>query len=93
MVNAVSTVSSRSSECTPVGSLIRLYIRNEKLNKGREMAIAQIKKVLKIGGSLAVVLPKNWTQGKVKAGEELVLIANGELRLIPVHPKDEPTQK
>ncbi len=57
------------------------------------MAIAQIKRVLKIGGSLAVVLPKSWTQGKLKAGEEVVLIGDGELRLVPVHPKGELTQK
>ena len=57
------------------------------------MATAQIKRVLKIGGSLAIVLPKSWTEGKLKAGEEVVLIGNGELRLVPVHPKGEVTQK
>jgi antitoxin component of MazEF toxin-antitoxin module len=51
------------------------------------MATAHIKKVIKIGGSLAIILPTQWAKGKVKPGEEMVLIGNGELRMFPVHPK------
>jgi antitoxin component of MazEF toxin-antitoxin module len=49
------------------------------------MAIAQIKKVIKIGGSLAIILPSAWTKGKIYPGEEMVVIGNGELRIFPVH--------
>jgi antitoxin component of MazEF toxin-antitoxin module len=52
------------------------------------MAIARIKKVLKIGGSLAIVLPTSWVKGRIKAGEEMVVIENGDLRIFPVHVKD-----
>ena len=51
------------------------------------MATAHIKKVIKIGGSLAILLPMQWTKGKVKAGEEMVVVSNGELRIFPVHSK------
>lgn len=51
------------------------------------MATAQIKKVLKIGGSLAIVLPSSWVKGRIKAGEEMVIVGNGELRIFPVHEK------
>ena len=52
------------------------------------MAIAEVKRVLKLGGSLAIVLPSSWVKGGVKAGEEIVVIGNGELRVIPVHLKE-----
>lgn len=52
------------------------------------MATAHIKKVIKIGGSLAIILPIQWTKGKVKAGEEMVVIGNGELRIFPAHIED-----
>ena len=52
------------------------------------MAAAHIKKVIKIGGSLAIVLPSQWAKGKVKPGEEMVAIGNGELRIFPVRLKD-----
>jgi antitoxin component of MazEF toxin-antitoxin module len=51
------------------------------------MATAHIKKVIRIGGSLAIILPSQWAKGKVKAGEEMVVIGNGELRIFPVHSK------
>ena len=51
------------------------------------MATAHIKKVIKIGGSLAIILPIEWTKGKVEPGEEMVVIGNGELRIFPVHLK------
>ncbi len=51
------------------------------------MAKAHIKKVIKIGGSLAIVLPTQWAKGKVKPGEELAVVGNGELRIFPVHLK------
>lgn len=51
------------------------------------MATAYIKKVIKIGGSLAIILPAQWTKGNVEAGQEMVVVGNGELRIFPVHPK------
>jgi antitoxin component of MazEF toxin-antitoxin module len=51
------------------------------------MATAHIKKVIKIGGSLAIILPAEWTKGKVEAGEEMVVIADEDLRIFPVHLK------
>ena len=49
------------------------------------MATAHIKKVIKIGGSLAIILPIQWTKGKVEPGQEMVVVGNGELRISPVH--------
>ena len=49
------------------------------------MATARIKKVIKIGGSLAIILPNEWMKGKIQPGEEMVVIADGELRIFPVH--------
>lgn len=51
------------------------------------MTTAQIKRVIKIGGSLAIVLPTQWAKGKVEAGQEMVVVGNGELRIFPVHVK------
>ncbi len=51
------------------------------------MTSAEIKRVLKIGGSLVIVLPRYWTKGRIKAGEEMVVVGNGELRIFPVHLK------
>jgi antitoxin component of MazEF toxin-antitoxin module len=51
------------------------------------MTTAHIKKVIKIGGSLAIILPTQWTKGKVQPGEEMVVIGNSELRIFPVHLK------
>jgi len=53
------------------------------------MATADIKKVIKIGGSLAIILPCHWAKGKVKPGQEMVVVGNGELRIFPVHENDE----
>ncbi len=52
------------------------------------MATAHIKKVIKIGGSLAIILPAQWAKGKVGPGQEMVVVGNGELRIFPVHLKD-----
>jgi antitoxin component of MazEF toxin-antitoxin module len=51
------------------------------------MATAHIKKVIKIGGSLAIILPTEWTKGNVEAGQEMVVVGNGELHIFPVHAK------
>jgi len=51
------------------------------------MATAHIKKVIKIGGSLAIILPTQWAKGKVAPGQEMVVVGNGELRIFPVHLK------
>ena len=53
------------------------------------MATAVVKKIVKIGGSMALILPCAWTKGKMQPGDEVVVISNGELRIFPVHPKDE----
>jgi len=49
------------------------------------MATAHIKKVIRIGGSLAIILPCQWAKGKVKPGEEMVVVGNNELRIFSVH--------
>lgn len=51
------------------------------------MATAHIKKVIKIGGSLAIILPSQWAKGKVEPGQEMVVIGDDELRIFPVHSK------
>ena len=51
------------------------------------MSTAHIKKIIKIGGSLAIVLPTRWAKGRVKAGQEMVVVSNGELRIFPVNYK------
>ena len=53
------------------------------------MATADVKRVLKIGGSLAIILPHKWARGKIRPGQEMVVVGNGELRIIPLHEKDE----
>jgi antitoxin component of MazEF toxin-antitoxin module len=54
------------------------------------MSTAHIKKIIKIGGSLAIILPTKWAKANVKAGQEMVLVGNGELRIFPVHPRKTP---
>lgn len=49
------------------------------------MATVDIKKVIRIGGSLAIILPTRWAKGKVVPGQEMVVVANGELRIFPVN--------
>lgn len=51
------------------------------------MTSVHIKKVIKIGGSLAIILPIQWAKGKVVPGQEMVVVANGELRISPVNLK------
>lgn len=57
------------------------------------MATAHIKKVIRIGGSLAIILPSQWARGKVQPGTEMVVIGNGELRIFPVHSNDSQIQE
>lgn len=53
------------------------------------MATAHIKKIVRIGGSLAIILPSQWTKGKVKPGQEMIVVGNGEeLRMFPVRLKE-----
>ena len=61
-----------------------LYHLVRRLN----MSTVHIKKLLRIGGSLAIILPSQWTKGRVKAGEEMVVVGNSELRIFPVHPQE-----
>ncbi len=51
------------------------------------MAKAHIKKVIRLGGSLAMILPHQWAKGKVEAGGEMVVVGNSELYIFPVHLK------
>ena len=53
------------------------------------MTTAHIKKAIKIGGSLAIILPREWVAGRIEPGQEMIVVANGELRVFPVHEKDE----
>lgn len=53
------------------------------------MTTAHIKKAIKIGGSLAIILPRKWVTGRIEPGQEMIVVANGELRIFPVHEKDE----
>ena len=53
------------------------------------IATADVKKVIKIGGSLAIILPYKWARGKVRPGQEMVVVGNGELRIIPIHDEAE----
>ena len=48
------------------------------------MATAQINKVVRIGGSPAIVLPSQWAKGKMKAGDEMALVGNGGLHIFAV---------
>ena len=34
-----------------------------------------------------MVLPSCWVKGRIKAGEEVVVVGNGELRIFPLHAK------
>ena len=49
------------------------------------MTKAHIKKVIRLGGSLAIILPRHWAKGKVEAGGEIVVVGNSELYIFPVH--------
>lgn len=74
-----------------------MYMNGRQANytiKGRRlnMATADIKRVIKIGGSLAIILPSHWAKGKVKPGQEMVVVGNGELRIFPVHERSEQAQ-
>jgi len=51
------------------------------------VATARIRRVLRVGGSLAIVLPSSWVKGRIKVGEEMVIVENSELRIFPVHEK------
>ena len=51
------------------------------------MSTAMVKRIIKIGGSLAIILPHQWAKGKVRAGQEMVVVGNGELHIFPVHEK------
>lgn len=54
--------------------------------KDVNVASASIRRVIKIGGSLALTLPPEWARkGRLGAGDEVALIANGELRIVPIH--------
>jgi len=48
------------------------------------MAFVAVKKIIKIGGSLAIILPTQWAKGKVKPGQEMIVVGNGELRIFPL---------
>lgn len=51
------------------------------------MAKAHSKKVIKLGVSLAIILPHQWANGKVEPGGEMVVVGNSELYIFPVHLK------
>jgi len=49
------------------------------------MTGASIRRVIRIGGSLAITLPRAWAKGKIVAGDEVALIGNEDLRIFPIH--------
>jgi len=49
------------------------------------MTTVHIKKVIKIDGSLAIVLLSQWAKRKVELGEEMIVVGNGELRIFSLH--------
>jgi len=56
------------------------------------MATAHIKRVIRIGGSLAIILPCQWAKGKVTPRQGMVVVRNGELRIFPVHGRSRQAQ-
>ena len=48
-------------------------------------ATAHIRRVFRIGGSLAIILPSKWARKKVKVGQEMVVVGNEELHIFPLH--------
>jgi antitoxin component of MazEF toxin-antitoxin module len=56
--------------------------------KDVNVATVSIRRVIRIGGSLALTLPPEWARkGRLAAGDEVALIANGELRIVLIHDK------
>ena len=46
-------------------------------------------RVIRLGNSLAVILPKDWTRGmEVERGQLIEMVYNGEVRIIAI-PKEE----
>ncbi len=42
-------------------------------------------KIIKLGSSLAVILPKDWTRGMdIEQGQLVELVYNGEVRIVPI---------
>ncbi len=49
---------------------------------------AEVRQVFRVGGSLVIALPKHWLlKHGHGTGDYLVVVANGELRIFPVHLK------
>lgn len=55
----------------------------------------EIKKIIKIGGSVAIILPKACAMGKLKPGEEMVLVGNPDsgIHIYPVRVLCPPVEK
>lgn len=51
------------------------------------MATAIIKKVIRIGESLTIILPSQWMEVTVKPREEMVMVGNEELCSFMVYSK------
>lgn len=53
------------------------------------MTITAVKKIIQIGGSLAITLPKEWAKDHVKPGDEMYIVATDELHIakVPQHRK------
>lgn len=52
------------------------------------MTTVDIKKVLKIGGSFAVILPKRWARQNVSVGQEMIVVGTDTLTIYPVRHGD-----
>jgi hypothetical protein len=64
-------------------------IKKKELN----MTIIAVKKVIQIGGSVAITLPKEWAKDHVKPGDEMYIVATDELHIAKVPQKTKSTEK
>ncbi len=47
---------------------------------------AEVRQVFRVGGSLVITLPRRWLSKQgLETGDYLVIITNGEIRILPVH--------
>ncbi len=57
------------------------------------MTITAVKKVIQIGGSVAITLPKEWAKDHVKPGDEMYIVATDELHIAKVPQKAKSLEK
>lgn len=57
------------------------------------MTITAVKKVIRIGGSVAITLPKEWAKDHVKPGDEMYIVATDDLHIAKVPQKTKSSEK